>query len=187
MKRVFEAIKEQVRRELEKNMLSDVEKWKEEELLNKSFYQLTRREIEMMQDIVARLGRKMKDKLVLRNKRRHRGRIDVKRVIRRNMQYGGVPIELCYKSRRREKPQVFALCDISDSVSYAARFMLQFLYTLQELFSKVRTFVFVTQIASRHCIHDTLIITATATSATRSTGSTTSSSNRSPRERRSSS
>jgi len=147
MKRAFEAIKEFVRRELEKNMLNDAEKWKQEELLNKSFYQLSRRDIEMMQDIVSRLGQKMKDKLVLRNKRRKRGKIDVKRVIRRNMQYGGIPIELRYKSRRREKPQVFALCDISDSVSYAARFMLQFLYTLQELFSKVRTFVFVTQIA----------------------------------------
>jgi len=147
MKRAFEAIKEFIRRELEKNMLNDAEKWKQEELLNKSFYQLSRREIEMMREIVARLGQKMKDKLVLRNKRRARGRIDVKRVIRRNMQYGGIPIELCYKNRRRDKPQVFALCDISDSVSYAARFMLQFLYTLQGLFSKVRTFVFVTQIA----------------------------------------
>jgi uncharacterized protein with von Willebrand factor type A (vWA) domain len=147
MKRVFEAIKEHVRRELEKKMLSDAEKWKEEELLNKSFYQLTRREIQMMQDIVARLGRKMRDRFILRNKRMDRGRIDIKRIFRKNMQYGGIPIELCYKNRRREKPQVFALCDISDSVSYAARFMLQFLYTLQELFSKVRTFVFVTQIA----------------------------------------
>ena len=147
MKRAFEAIKEFVRRELEKNMLNDMEKWKQEELLNKSFYQLSRREIEMMRDLVTQLGRKMKDKLVLRNKRMNKGRIDVKRVIRRNMQYGGIPIELCYKNRRRDKPQVFALCDISDSVSYAAGFMLQFLYTLQELFSKVRTFVFVTQIA----------------------------------------
>ncbi len=147
MKRAFEAIKEFVRRELEKNMLNDTEKWKQDELLNKSFYLLSRREIEMMRDIVERLGRKMKDKLVLRNKRKKRGRIDVKRTIRKNMQYGGVPIELIYKNRRRDKPQVLALCDISDSVSYAASFMLQFLYTLQELFSKVRTFVFVTQIA----------------------------------------
>lgn len=147
MKRAFEAIKEFVRRELQKNMLNDMEKWKQDELLNKSFYQLTRREIEMMRDIVARLGQKMKDKLVLRNKRQNLGRIDVKRVLRRNMQYGGIPVELCYKNKRRDKPHVFALCDISDSVSYAAQFMLQFLYTLQELFSKVRTFVFVTQIA----------------------------------------
>jgi uncharacterized protein with von Willebrand factor type A (vWA) domain len=147
MKQAFEAIKEFVRRELAKNMLTDMEKWKQDELLNKSFYMLSKREIEMMRDIVGQLGRTMKDKLVLRNKRKKRGRIDIKRTIRQNMQYGGVPIELAYKNRRRDKPQVLALCDISDSVSYAAGFMLQFLYTLQELFSKVRTFVFVTQIA----------------------------------------
>jgi uncharacterized protein with von Willebrand factor type A (vWA) domain len=100
-----------------------------------------------MRDLVARLGRKMKDKQVIRTKHKRRGRIDVKRVIRRNMRYGGIPVELSFKDRRREKPNIFALCDISDSVSYASRFMLQFLYTLQELFAKVRTFVFVTEIA----------------------------------------
>lgn len=147
MKSVFEAVREYVKRELEMNMLEDVERLREEELLDKNFYQLSQREVEMIRDIVARLGKKLRDRLILRNKRRNRGRIDVKRVFRRNMQYGGVPIELCFKNRRREKPQIFALCDISDSVNYSSRFMLQFLYTLQELFAKVRTFVFVTEIA----------------------------------------
>ena len=147
MQRISESIREYVRRELEKNMMRNRERLKEEELLNKNFYQLSQREIEMMRDLVARLGRKLRDKLVLRNKRQNRGRVDVKRIIRQNMQYGGVPMELCYKNRRREKPQIFALCDISDSVSYATRFMLLFLYTLHEVFSKVRTFVFVTEIA----------------------------------------
>ncbi|MBI4831157.1 MAG: VWA domain-containing protein [Candidatus Lindowbacteria bacterium] len=147
MDRFAMAIKEFVRNALEKNMQGTGEKLKEEELLNKNFYLLSQREIDTMRDIVARLGKKMKDKLLVRQKRRNRGRIDVKRVIRRNLQYGGVPMELCYKNRRREKPQIFALCDVSDSVGYAARFMLQFLYTLQELFTKVRTFVFVTEIA----------------------------------------
>jgi hypothetical protein len=147
MDRFSKAVKDYVRSVLERNTLGATEKLKEEELLNKNFYLLTQREIEMMRDIVARLGRKMKDKLLLRQKIRNRGRIDVKRVIRRNLQYGGVPMELCRKNRRREKPQILALCDVSDSVGYAARFMLQFLYTLQELFSKVRTFVFVTEIA----------------------------------------
>ncbi len=147
MDRFAMAIKEFVRNALEKNMQGTGEKLKEEELLNKNFYLLSQREIDTMRDIVARLGKKMKDKLLVRQKRRNRGRIDVKRVIRRNLHGGGVPRELCYKHRRREKPQVFALCDVSDSVGYAARFMLQFLYTLQELFTKVRTFVFVTEIA----------------------------------------
>jgi hypothetical protein len=147
MEHFSDAVKEFVRGALEKNMLGKSDKLKEEELLNKNFYLLSQREIDQMRDIVARLGKKMKNKLLLRQKIRNRGRIDVKRVIRRNLQYDGAPMELCYKNRRREKPQILALCDVSDSVGYAARFMLQFLYTLQELFSKVRTFVFVTEMA----------------------------------------
>ncbi|MBI5119219.1 VWA domain-containing protein [Candidatus Poribacteria bacterium] len=147
MERLSGTVREFVRGALEKNMLGRSERLKEEELLNKNFYLLSQREIDQMRDIVARLGKKMRDKLLLRQKIRKRGRIDVKRVIRRNLQYGGAPMELCYKNRRREKPQILALCDVSDSVGYAARFMLQFLYALQEIFSKVRTFVFVTEIA----------------------------------------
>jgi hypothetical protein len=147
VKAAFDAAREFVRRQLELNTLDTSQKLREEELLQKSFYQLSQREIEAMREIVARLGRKLKDKLILRSKRNCRGRIDVKSVIRRSMQYGGIPMELCFKNRRREKPEIFALCDISDSAAYASRFMLQFLYTLQEVFSKVRTFVFVTEIA----------------------------------------
>ena len=38
------------------------------------------------------------------------------------------------------------LCDVSESVRHATRLMLLFLYTLQTLFSRVRTFVFVSDL-----------------------------------------
>ena len=38
------------------------------------------------------------------------------------------------------------LCDISDSVLNASRFMLQFVYSVQDLYAKVRSFVFVAEI-----------------------------------------
>ncbi len=38
------------------------------------------------------------------------------------------------------------LCDISDSVLNASRFMSQFVYSSQDLYSKVRSFVFVAEI-----------------------------------------
>jgi uncharacterized protein with von Willebrand factor type A (vWA) domain len=54
---------------------------------------------------------------------------------------------------------VVILCDISDSVLNASRFMLQFVYSIQDLYSKVRSFVFVsdlgevTQLFEEHDIH----------------------------------
>jgi len=38
------------------------------------------------------------------------------------------------------------LCDVSDSVRNASRFMLQFVYSLQDLYSRVRSFIFVADI-----------------------------------------
>ena len=48
--------------------------------------------------------------------------------------------------RRVDKPRLVVLCDISDSVRNVSRFMLQFAYSLQDQFSKVRSFVFVSDL-----------------------------------------
>ena len=45
-------------------------------------------------------------------------------------------VPLVHKQRRIEKPRLVVLCDVSDSVRHVSRFMLQFAYTLQELFSQ---------------------------------------------------
>ena len=62
------------------------------------------------------------------------------------MQYGGVPFLIQLDRRKKTKPQVMVLCDISDSVLNASRFMLQFVYSVQDLYAKVRSFVFVAEI-----------------------------------------
>src|SRR5208337_5097979 len=54
--------------------------------------------------------------------------------------------KLRFEKRKKEKPQVVVLCDVSDSVRNASRFMLQFVYSLQDLYSRVRSFVFVAEI-----------------------------------------
>src|SRR5258706_247337 len=44
------------------------------------------------------------------------------------------------------EPEIVVLCDVSDSVRNVSRLMLQFVYTLQELYARVRSFVFVSDI-----------------------------------------
>lgn len=146
MQRFLEAVKGMIRRELEKNEIKTLDISKADDLLNKTFYQLNQREMDVLREVVNKLGQKLRDKLILRHKRLARGTLDVRKTIRENMQYGGVPIDLRFKQKRREKPHVIALVDISDSVSHVARFMLQFVYTIQDFFSQVRTFVFVSQL-----------------------------------------
>jgi hypothetical protein len=67
-------------------------------------------------------------------------------MLRRNMGHGGVPFELVFKERRKDRPKLVILCDVSSSVANVSRFMLQFVYSLQECFTKIRSFVFVAEL-----------------------------------------
>ena len=115
-------------------------------LSDKSFAFYTEDDIRRMNDAVARLAQRLKNRLSVRRKKAARGRFDVKKTLRKNLQFGGVPFEIELERRRKTKPQVIVLCDISDSVLNASRFMLQFVYSIQDLYSKVRSFVFVAEI-----------------------------------------
>ena len=56
-------------------------------------------------------------------------------------------MEVRFRRRHREKPKLVTLCDVSDSVRNASRFMLQLVWSLQDCFSRVRSYVFVSEIA----------------------------------------
>jgi uncharacterized protein with von Willebrand factor type A (vWA) domain len=113
---------------------------------DKSFSFYTEDDIRRMNEAVARLAQRLKNRLSVRRKKAARGRFNVKATLRINMQYGGVPFQIELDRRKKTKPQVMILCDISDSVLNASRFMLQFVYSVQDLYTKVRSFVFVSDI-----------------------------------------
>ena len=116
---------------------------REDFLLNKFIYQLTPQEIKEMREIVNRFGQKLKSRISMRKKRVKHGGIDIKRTFRTNLQYGGVPFKLFYKTKKIDRPQLVVMVDVSRSVNQYSRFMLLLTYSLQSLFSKVRTFAFI--------------------------------------------
>jgi uncharacterized protein with von Willebrand factor type A (vWA) domain len=133
--------------EFERRNLQYLEEVRKQILEHKPFGTLTDAELARLRDEVTRLARKLKQMASLRVKRERKGRLDARRTLRRALGSGGVPFTLKHKRRRVEKPRLVVLCDISDSVRHVSRFMLQLAYTLQELFSQVRSFVFVSDLA----------------------------------------
>lgn len=103
-------------------------------------------ELARMRDVVKRLAEKLKSRIARRRRRQRRGQLDAKRTLRRNMALGGLPARLSFRSRRAERPDIVVLCDVSDSVRNVSRLMLQFVYTLQSLYTRVRSFVFVSDL-----------------------------------------
>jgi uncharacterized protein with von Willebrand factor type A (vWA) domain len=140
-------IRQHVERELERRAFREGEKLTREVLTDKPLFALSPDEVAQMKAVVARLARKIKDALALRQRQEEKGRLDSRRTIRKSLQYGGIPMEVRYRRRHREKPKLVTLCDVSDSVRNASRFMLQLAWSLQDCFSRMRSYVFVSEIA----------------------------------------
>jgi uncharacterized protein with von Willebrand factor type A (vWA) domain len=107
------------------------------------FASLTKKEVEGMREVIEQLVRKLKDNVGRRYAAKNRGSLDVKKTLRRAAGYQGIPLELFFRNRPPRKTKIVTLCDVSGSVWSAARFMLNMLYSLQECFTQVRSFVFV--------------------------------------------
>ncbi len=139
-------IRRSVRLELEKRDQSQRERRGLNSLADKNFYYLSEDEMRRMKEAVTKLAQRLKNIVAIRRRKGKRGKFDVKDTLRKNLQYGGVPFKLQFDRRVKDKPQVLVLCDVSDSVRNVSRFMLQFVYSLQDLYSRVRSFIFVSEI-----------------------------------------
>ena len=150
MRKLMETVRRAVRnfteRELQQQNHNYMEKFRREMLTEKSFYHLTEDEIMRMREVVTRLAQRIKNILSVRKKRQKRGKLDLHQTLRRNMARGGIPFEVVYKTRRKDRPKLVILCDVSSSVANVSRFMLQFMYSLQEAFTKIRCYVFVAEL-----------------------------------------
>ena len=107
------------------------------------FTSLTKKEVMEMRDAIRELVRKLKDIMTRRHAVHSRGTLDVKKTLRKACRYQGVPLEIICRKKPPKKGRVVVLCDVSGSVWSSARFMLNMLYSLQECFTKVRSFIFV--------------------------------------------
>jgi uncharacterized protein with von Willebrand factor type A (vWA) domain len=158
----LQALEEAARRAVDREQKArDPESRGEKSLVHRSLSSLTPDEVQRMRAVVRRLAERLKARLSRRRKVRRRGHLSVRRTLRKNLSTGGVPFKLVFRARRPERPEIVVLCDVSDSVRNVSRLMLQFVYTLQELYARVRSFVFVSDIGEvTHLFKKTDVTTA---------------------------
>lgn len=77
-----------------------------------------------------------------KQKRKRRGALDIRHMIRRNVAYDGHFFELAWRGRHQQDATVYLLCDVSGSVARLARFLLVLLHKLQDVLPEVRSFAF---------------------------------------------
>ena len=166
LKRRQEWLREQVRDYVERQFLLHADatgmKLREELLRKIKLSNVEHRNFRLIQEIVYRMAKRLVTMHSQRKKVFKRGTLNVPRTLRRNMSYDGHIFDLQWKSVKVDRPKVFAICDVSGSVANYARFMLMFLYALEEVMPKVRSFAFssdlaeVTELFERNKIEDAI-------------------------------
>ncbi len=111
-------------------------------VLNRPIDQLAMRDMERMKVLVARMARRLAVKHARRRKVTNRGQLDIRRTLRANAGYDGVPFEVVWKRKHRDRPKIVAICDVSGSVAAYVRFLLMFLYALNETVADLGAYAF---------------------------------------------
>jgi uncharacterized protein len=138
---------------------------REDLLRNVRLSALEQRHHRLIQELVLRMARRLASEHSRRRKIFRRGQLHVPRTLRRNMKYDDAVFDLQWKSVKVDRPKVFAVCDVSGSVADYARFMLIFLYSLEEVLPKVRSFAFssdlgeVSELFARNSLDDGIALT----------------------------
>ena len=141
-----EALRENVRDRVSQALLlygrEETENLRNEILKNAPLSQLDRRQVEQMRALIRVMARRLRERYSRPRKRQRRGHLDVRRTIRRNAAWGGVPFLTTWKRRHRDRPKIVAICDVSGSVAKVSDFFLLLIYSLHEIVSDVRSFAF---------------------------------------------
>lgn len=98
--------------------------------------------------LAERVARKLSTRRSRRTRVHPKGRRpDHRGTLRASLRYGGDPGELVRRKRRIRRTKLVVLCDVSGSMDVYARYLLQFLYALQQVAAgNVETFVFSTDL-----------------------------------------
>ncbi len=140
--RLRDAVRDLVERNLLLYARGDSEQFREEMLKSARLSNLERRDLDRMRVLVRQMAKRLAARYAKTRHRRLRGQLDIRRTLRKNMGWGGIPFVTVWKQKRIEKPRLMVLCDVSGSVAPMAQFLLMFLYALNEALSDIRSFAY---------------------------------------------
>jgi uncharacterized protein with von Willebrand factor type A (vWA) domain len=144
-------LQQQVRDYVEQQYLifnqNEPNKLRESNLQRVNLTSIDHRNYKLMGALVRKAAKRLASMHSRRRRITKRGLLDVRRTIAANAAYDGFLFHTKWKSTRIDRPKVMVVCDVSGSVSEVARFLLLFLYCLQDVLPKVRSFVFSSNLA----------------------------------------
>ena len=93
-------------------------------------------------ELIRKMARKLASRHSHKRRQLKRGQLNMAKTMRKGIPNDGLMFNTYWRKTRKEKPQILAVCDVSGSVAAYAKFLLLFLYSLQDVLPKVRSFAF---------------------------------------------
>lgn len=140
--RLMEDVRDLVERQISLYADPASERLREDFLAHARLNNIPRRDFKRVRTLVRRMAKRLASRHARRKYDARGGRLDVRRTIRSNIAYDGVPFRLSWRYTRIDRPRIMTICDVSGSVAAAAQFLLLFLYSLNEVLSDLRAFAF---------------------------------------------
>jgi uncharacterized protein with von Willebrand factor type A (vWA) domain len=137
-----DAVRETVAQALLLYGREEAENLRNEILRNAPLSRIEPRQVEQMRALIRNIARRLRERYSKPRKRQRRGHLDVRRTLRRNAAWGGVPFLTAWKRKHRDRPKIVALCDVSGSVARVSDFFLLLIHSLHEVVDDVRSFAF---------------------------------------------
>lgn len=103
---------------------------------------LDRYDMERMKGLIAKIAKRLAVKHSRRRRKRNRGQLDVRRTMRANAGLEGVPFNVIWRQKKKDRPKIVAICDVSGSVAQYVRFLLLLLYSLADAVPDIHAFAF---------------------------------------------
>src|SRR6266404_4235904 len=90
----------------------EAENLRNEILRNAPLSRIEPRQVEQMRSLIRQIARRLRERYSKPRERQRRGHLDVRRTLRRNAAWGGVPFLTAWKRRKRDRPKIVAICDV---------------------------------------------------------------------------
>jgi uncharacterized protein with von Willebrand factor type A (vWA) domain len=137
-----EAVRDTVSQGLALYAREEAENLRNEILRNAPLARIERRQVAEMRVLIRRIAQRLRERYSKPRKRQRRGHLDVRRTLRRNAAWGGIPFLTAWKRKHRDRPKIVAICDVSGSVAQVSDFFLLLIHSLHEVVDDVRSFAF---------------------------------------------
>ena len=141
-----EALRQRARDRVERayllNAAGDTEDFLDNALAEVRLANISPHQMARMRKLIDRMARKLASRHGRRRRRSRRGQLNVPATLRASVATDGIPFETRWRQVKKKRPQVMAICDVSGSVAAYAKFLLMFLYAVQDVLPRTRSFAF---------------------------------------------